>query len=618
VSCIRVDVVILSPTQGQYSTMEKLLATWWQKHHPLLLALLQLFLAVLLIAFRSSTTQGSLYNLSVSGKSTVAFIVQIIAAVLGIGNLYVLRCLAVHYARRRLVAAPMSFDSFAFWAYLSSGSFDFSLPPLFFTITLVVSILSFGPAALWAGAITPTPATRNCSLSAMGPRFSQATQNIWNVQFEFRESSAQVWNHLESCISDVIDGRFYTNCPVPSVNDNLVRSAISVVSSRNLSGSTTSTSTFDQSGYLSVGRSYGVGFGFGVTQTQQQHLTSLMVDGFSFHESGYEISVVCARNSSSGLYFRPRLLGNNNTIPNIFELAGFLRNSIEISPEVYPIATWQGPSYENLAAWAAVYNPETKTSFLTIAAGPGKYARFNQTECQLFFTPRVFLVSVNVTGRSVVRTPLHSSASSSAPQLEPSGVLVSNIIRSLNLLSRMKSSLYASEIGESLATGLQGFAATRGLSLANAVLPMLEGYLTEMAEGILATYADAQMALAKDTQELKVVESTCRAVKLGSDVYLWVVLGVNIAVVVLVLAGMVVIKSWKGLPSWDVRSVRDLVTAAMAARERTEGIVNLKLVVREGGWELEAKETKKGGSVGVESPMIECVGLNVSHTVARV
>lgn len=235
--------------------MEGLLATWWQKHHPPLLALLQLILAVLLVAFRSSTTQGSLYNLSISEKSTIVFIVQIIAAVLGIGNLYVLRCIAVHYARRRLVAAPMSFDSFVFWAYLSSGSFDVSLLPLFLTITLTVSILSFGPATLWAGAITPTPAMRACSFSAMGPRFSQATRNTWNVQFEFREGSAQVCNRLENCTSDVIDGRFYTNCPVPSVNDNLVRSPVSVVSSRNSSGA-----TFDESGYLFAGRSYGVGY----------------------------------------------------------------------------------------------------------------------------------------------------------------------------------------------------------------------------------------------------------------------------------------------------------------------------------------------------------------------
>lgn len=57
---------------------------------------------------------------------------------------------------------------------------------------------------------------------------------------------------------------------------------------------------------------------------------------------------------------------------------------------------------------------------------------------------------------------------------------------------------------------------------------------------------------------------------------------------------------------------RDLVTAAVAARERAGAIVSLKLVVGEEGLELEAvgETEEKGGSAEINSPMLECVGLD--------
>ncbi|KAK4170585.1 hypothetical protein QBC36DRAFT_341613 [Triangularia setosa] len=83
----------------------------------------------------------------------------------------------------------------------------------------------------------------------------------------------------------------------------------------------------------------------------------------------------------------------------------------------------------------------------------------------------------------------------------------------------MKSNLYMSELGESLDTALHGYAAARGVALDDAVLPMLERYMAELADGILATYASAQMVMARDTQSLGVVSSRCRAVRLGSEMY---------------------------------------------------------------------------------------------------
>ncbi|KAK4449598.1 hypothetical protein QBC34DRAFT_404443 [Podospora aff. communis PSN243] len=536
-------------------------ATWWERLHHALLALVQLLFAVLLVSLRRSTTQGALYRASTNGAATVAFVVQVIAAVLGLGNLYVLRSLAGHYARRRLTKSPMNFDVFAFWTYLASGSFDFSLSPWFLFITLVVSILSFGPAALWAGAITPTPATQDCRLAAQGEKFSPASKNIWDAQFEFREGPAEVWNHFDVCIADTINGALHTNCPVPTLNDNLLRAAVAAVSMKPNSSIAT-----DSSGYSSIGRSYGVGHGVGITPgLTQPELESKLTSTFSFHEPGYETTVTCIKNTSSALGFHHHVPGDDVSIPNIWALAGNLPNTISASSEFYPITTWRSPNFENLTAWAAVHNPYTTTSFLSIAAGPQKYSLFNQTQCQFTFTPRLFLITANTTSRTIHRLPLPNHP---PPQSLPQS-LPASVIRTLNLLSRMKSSLYVSELGETLHSALKSYAAFNAIPTddhASAVLPMASLFFTSMADQILGAYANAQIFIAKDTQPLEIVSSSCKAVKLGSSFYTFIVLGFNLAVVLLVGVGLVLTKLWRDLPSWDSRSVWDLVTASMAAR----------------------------------------------------
>ncbi|KAK0644551.1 hypothetical protein B0T16DRAFT_448162 [Cercophora newfieldiana] len=488
-----------------------LFATWWERFHHVLLALGQLLLAVLLAAFRDSTTQGSLYRLSTNRTATIALVVQVIASVLGIGNLYVLRSLVGHYSRRKLSRTPMRFESFAFWTYLGSGSFDFSLTPWFLFITLTVSILSFGPAALWAGAITPTGATQACQLTAQGARYSPESRGrTWDFQFEFKTDSAQVWNHFNSCTSDIVSGGLHTNCPVPTLNDNLLRAAITDVSSGNGDNLRPSPPT-DSSGYSSLGRTYGVGHAIGSSPgLTHAELESQMTSSFSLHEPGYETTVSCIKNTTSALALIQHAPGDDSTIPNIWALSGTLPNTIaDTSSEFYPLTTWRSPRLENLTAWAAVYNPHTHTSFLSIAAGPEKYAPFNQTQCEFTFTPRLFLLSVNTTARTITRTPLPNNP---VPDpLDTTNTIPASVIRTLNLLSRMKSSLYISELGESLYSALQSYASLYGMSYDEAVLPMTSLFFTSMADHILGVYANAQVFIARDTQPLEIVSSSCKA-----------------------------------------------------------------------------------------------------------
>jgi hypothetical protein len=355
-------------------------ATWWEKWHHAFLVLAELLLAVLLASFRDRTTQGALYHFLKNGRATVALVVQIVSSLLGIGNLYVLRSAVGHYARRKLTHSPMSLDRFVFWVYLGSGSFDFSLSPRCFFIALTVSILSFGPAALWAGAITPTAAVQDCELTALGVSISPETRGRWDVQFKFYKESAQVWNYFDRCVSDTVNGGLYTNCPVPTLNDNLLGNAVAGASS-SLDRDRREPTATEDTRYSSPGRSFGVGNVVGLAPgITRADLEARMVESFTFHEPGYETTVTCIKNSSSALGFIQHREGYNTSIPNIWALGGYLPNTIlntTSSVEFYPITTWRGLDFENMTAWSAVYNPYTSTSFLSIASGPRKYVMFN-------------------------------------------------------------------------------------------------------------------------------------------------------------------------------------------------------------------------------------------------
>lgn len=259
-----------------------------------------------------------------------------------------------------------------------------------------------------------------------------------------------------------------------------------------------------------------------------------------------------------------------------------------------------------------MHNPYTNTSFLTIAAGPLKYALFNQTQCEFSFFPRQFLVSVNTTARTILRTPLNittANLDSPPPSLDPVGHLPANVIRTINLLSRMKSSLCISELGETLLSALKSYTAaaaatntttTTTSSLSDAVLPMTSQFFTSMADHILGAYATSQIFIANDTQPLQIVTSSCRAVRLGSNFYIFIVLGLNLAVVALLMAGLVLTMCWRNLPSWDSRSIRDLVVASMGMRDWPVSNVeacSLMLVPQDdgGGWHLEASSVAPAG-----------------------
>jgi hypothetical protein len=85
----------------------------------------------------------------------------------------------------------------------------------------------------------------------------------------------------------------------------------------------------------------------------------------------------------------------------VWEVAGYLPNSVPGNRERYPSITWgtKGATEKpTLLAWSAVVNnhpelPEMR-NMIAIAAWEA-YVEFNQTQCSIFFEPTKFKVAVN-------------------------------------------------------------------------------------------------------------------------------------------------------------------------------------------------------------------------------
>jgi hypothetical protein len=501
-----------------------------------------------------------LLNFADKDRATLSFIVQILSSSLGAVNMYVVRELANYYIRLKLTRKWIGLDRFAFWSAICAASPNFNLPWGLSALTILAYLFALAQAALWAGAITPTETLRNCSIDAVGAQFSQESKAYWDIEFKFVDGLT--YNYPENCYTKWLTEGLFTTCPVPALNGFLLTAAEE--SSDNL----TAKAKFDSSGYTYTGRNYGVGYGVGTSRgLRAQDLHAARVQSYSFIETGYDTTINCAKNLTSALYFVQVEEASTNDTPNVVDLSGYLPNSFPGSgAETYPIATWR-TNEENMTAWAALHNPNDGTNFLTIAAGPGKYVQFNQTQCQIIFTPREFRVDVNVTSRSFIVTPQISRGNVTDP--EPTGNLTAAVVRSINLLSRMTSGLYVSEVGEALVESLEGLMMetnkTDGAINDDMILTSVSSFLMSMVDGVLSAYSNGQVHIANDIDVLNITNAQCTAVRLGADKYIYGVFALNLFIVIVVLLEATRRKAWAGLPSWDLRSVEDIVTSCMAS-----------------------------------------------------
>lgn len=307
------------------------------------------------------------------------------------------------------------------------------------------------------------------------------------------------------------------------------------------------------------GRSYGVGSSQGLVTVQNiPHDYALL--GYTYNETGYLTSVQCERNDSSTLTFE---LSEHVDNVDIWEITGDLPNSIR--SEFYPVMAWHRDSLNDatVLAWVGVSN--NGSHMIGILASE-QYGNFSNIQCKVSFEPTMFSVTVNLTTQNLAVSPIHSNPSDLI-DIDPTGHLQGNAIHSVNLLSRMSTSLYVSVLGEALTYNLQTMA-----SLSNATsdddfdlaLEATSDSFLAMIDDVLGIYGGAQLMLSNASTQTAIFGSF-EAVQIGLPWYQWAVMGINIGLLVLVLAEGLRTRWWRGLPCFDLLDFKTAVAAASCA-----------------------------------------------------
>jgi len=531
---------------------------------PLYVILFTTAISITLIGTRGCRNKGSFLQFVESDRASISLVVQVVSSVLGLMQIYVATSLFNFATRIWISQRSVSLGNLNLWMALSGPKADLDLPWAGCIVAAIFAALAQAPGALWAGALTPVLTSVSVDGGLINtPTFTASTRNIWDSEFELKDND--VWNYVTNCTSSNDGLGLVSSCPVPDLQGALLTSA---ASSSTPAGVTRNHSKNDNPAWSYKGRSYGVASSQGTTSLHGSLLGKIPTT-YTYTDVGYLAEAHCIKNLSSNFSIQYESLsdGNYASVAN-WELQGLLPNSVPNNPEYYPSITWYSDTNlttgPHILGWAAVSNPNaSERNMLAIAAG-APYAPLNLTQCSLAFTPRAFSVAVNVTEQSILVTPLNEL--SPPEDIEPTGHLTSDVVWSLNLLSRMTDSLYTSILGDTLQRNIQTVRLRTNVTDFNDDDPILSGIsdsLVALMDDILVAFGSAQIVLSDSSVATPVI-AQLPAIKIGQNFYIFTTAAINIA-----LMGLVVIEAlrtgrWRDLPAFDYTDVKAVIVAASA------------------------------------------------------
>ena len=502
---------------------------------PLLELMIPTIASLLLYCFGDRQSTGVIHDLVKNNQATSQSFVQVISHILGLLQVSSLCAVLNLSMRYRIMHGSVALPFLSFLVASSTARIDFYLPRRLLLLNAAFVAATFLPAALWAPAISPVTVLKSQELGhQLLPAYTEGTKAYWDSQFQLRGPGRVVYNINDHC-SLVNDKRgLVPSCPVPTLQGLLLLSASSATT---LDGGPRNHSKLDNPNWEFVGRPFGAGSSVGKSD-------DLMVDDrvlyYNYAESGYVANVSCIKNSTSNFRFRlERSVWENTSISeyqrtyhpemplndswgswpdisstySIYYLDGYLPNSIIGSPESYPSISWH-EGYENITAWAAVANGNR--NMIAVAAGNRLYRELDQIQCEVFFRPTVFDVTVNRIQRSIAVKALPSAE---AEDIDPSGHLRANVMHSINLLSRMSPSLYVSVLGETLNRNVERMQKQRpSLNITEAVTSAVADSFTAIIDDILVAYGASQIVNAQDTIPT-IAHGLMEATQLGHPFY---------------------------------------------------------------------------------------------------
>jgi len=478
---------------------------------------------------------GLVFQVANRYPASVAFIVQLLAALFGVIHVAVI-CKLINYALRlRLTKASVSLDVLRTWVDMSIPRVDWDLPLRFFFPVLFCVLLSLVPAALWAGSITPLIDSTMSSGMLLIPSYEDVSM-IKEYPMDIGKSGPSFRNQKG----------FFTY----SVGQQLIGPLLGSAASASSVGTKKQVHPkMDNSQFSYRGRSYGVGAPVGLMD--QMISSSNQVAGYNYQEEGYLTNVSCIYNRTSNFV----LSGPVNEW--IYAASGNLPDSVD-RPEY---SNYIGHDGKAIVAIGAAFSESSPRRYIALTAGEA-YGFLNSTQCEFFFTPTLFNVTVDLSNLNITVKPIQTIA-----DFNPQRNITRTVVRQFELLSNDLTNLYVSQLGEALNSSIAAFNMTRSSASRNpfseeeATLAGLSNSITAMADDMLVAYASAQLMVGRMfTPESARVYMY--ALQFGQPAYIYAIFTLNFLIIVAVVLEAWRTHGWRALGRFNYLDPRDLIIAA--------------------------------------------------------
>lgn len=512
------------------------------------IAIPTLFAIILIaaVARKWVVTGDDFYFMLNNDRASTQIVVQVISALLGFLQYSTVSRLINYATRIRFSKRSATLDTVYAWTSLSMAQCAWDLPMRLFVPVMLFVVTTFVPAALWAGAITPVAVMTKASTasSIVIPQFRNAS-----LITEYPSAPGQTGPFLRTSKG------VFTYVPALKMIGPLVNSAASATP---VGGGIRKHPKLDDTQYIYNSRSFSAGASVGLLD--DDILKNKLATSYTYLETGLRADVDCIYNRTSNWILSDKAIDNDKYV---FPAKGTLPNSAPGDLQ-YSQYFGQGNSDGSVAIGIAGDDDGNATrKYLGIAAGAA-YASLNATQCTVDFIPSVFNVSIDIAPKTINVTEVPGQADFAKDDALYN--LTKIVMRNLGGLSFNLATPHVSTLGDSFNTSIADYNSsitdpTKAPSQEEATLAGLKNSVTAMVDDVLVILASAQLMIANDS----ITISTTVAVKgyvFGSNVYIYLVFAVNLAILLIVFEEFARTRGWKDLLYFDFRDPRSLIIGA--------------------------------------------------------
>ncbi|KAI0132902.1 hypothetical protein BJ170DRAFT_615712 [Xylariales sp. AK1849] len=462
----------------------------------------------------------------------VGIAVQVISQLLGLILVQTI-CITLNLSvRLTLTSRSLTLETLKLFNSLCGNRIDWTIKHIYLLVSITFVALTMVPAALWAGAITPAITTASARYALNVPDYSNSYGILGDV---FDNGSYTTTESLGT----------FTFFPEFNLHGFVLDNARDAI---NPTGGVNSHAKLDKTGYLYAARSFGAGALVGL----KDHFETPALT-YQFREAGLKVSTKCMYNETSRFILdKFEGLEPLGLSFNIYNSMGLFPNGGGVMDAATAMAdslafTFGASSINNSHyAGTAVYPVNGNIS-------ANSYAVMDKVQCQIFFDPYEFLVSVNTTSKYIDVVP--QDATRPFPN---SNILAMYTIQRLGrLASVLIMSQWTSVMGNVLKNNIENIARINGNS-SETTLRGVGTAIESMCDNILEATSAAQMMVLGELQPTT-AEVQSMSFVLGSPIYAYGILGVNLFVTLIFLVEVLRTRMWKDTPLFDFVDIKAVI-----------------------------------------------------------